>query len=323
MNRRQVTVLLAALAAGMSSGAWAEQYPVRTVKLVVPNPPGGGTDLVARIVAERLSALWGHTAIVENKPGGGGNIGAQSVARAKPDGYTLFAGYGGVMTVNQYLYKNLGFDPAKDLRPITLSASAAYVVAVHPGVPAKSLSELVALVKASPGKFSWASTAVGTQDHIGGELLQYVTGMKMTHVPYKGGAEGLLDVVAGRIPVNYVTIPTSIAQVQQGGLRALAVTGAERSALLPEVPTVAEAGAPGAENLTWFGLWAPAGTPDAIVKQISEDVRKVLAPADAREQLSKGGFSPQPMTPDEFGAFVLKEREKYGRIVGSLGLEKQ
>ena len=323
MNRRLAIWLLAAVAAGMPFSAHAEQYPAHTVKLIVPNPPGGGTDLVARIVAERLSTLWGQSVVVENKPGGGGNIGAQFVVRAKPDGYTLFAGYGGVLTVNEYLYKSLGFDPAKDLKPITLTASAAYVVAVNPAAPAKSLTELIALVKASPGKFSWASTAVGTQDHIGGELLQYVTGMKMTHVPYKGGAEGLLDVVAGRVPVNYVTIPTSIAQVQQGGLRALAVTGSERSPLLPDVPTVAEAGAPGAENLAWFGLWAPAGTPEALVRQISEDVRKALAPDDAKAQLKKGGFSPRPMTPEEFDAFVKAEREKYGKVVSSLGIEKQ
>ncbi len=320
MLQRLLAVLTLAL---LGAGAAAQTFPDRPLRSIVPVSPGGGTDITARLVAERLGALWGQPIVVENKPGAGGNLAAQFVARAKPDGYTLFAGHGGVLTINEFLFKDLGFDPHKDLEPITLVASVPFVIAVHPDFPARNLQELIALLKASPGKYFWASTAVGTPDHLGGELFQSVTGTKMNHVPFKGGADGMKEVIGGRIPIDYVTVATSKAQVDAGALRALAVTSSQRSPMLPNVPTVAEAGAPGAEMVTWFALWAPAGTPLALREKIAGDVRKVLDTPEAREKFAGYGFTPQPMAPAEFDDYVKKERAKFGKLIGAIGLQKE
>jgi tripartite-type tricarboxylate transporter receptor subunit TctC len=322
MLRQFAAVMLAVLTIAIGN-AGAQAFPDRPLRSIVPVSPGGGTDITARLIAERLGALWGQPILVENRTGAGGNLAAQLVARAKPDGYTIFAGHGGVLTINEFLFKDLGFDPHKDFDPVTLVATVPYIIAVHPDFPARTLKELIAILKAEPGKYFWASTAVGTPDHLGGELFQEVTGTKMTHVPFKGGADGLKEVISGRIPINYVTVVTSKAQVDAGRLRALAVTSTTRSPLLPNVPTVAEAGAPGAELFTWFAMWVPGGTPLPVREKMASDVKKLFEDQEFKEKFLSYGFTPQPMTPAEFDAFVKKERAKFGTLIGKLGLQKE
>jgi tripartite-type tricarboxylate transporter receptor subunit TctC len=315
--------LALSVVAGTAWGQSAQSFPNKTVRSIVPNPPGGGTDIIARLMAERLTQLWGQTVVVENKPGAGGNIGGQAAARSKPDGYTIFSSHGGVSTVNEFLFKDMGFDSHTDLVPVTLVATSAFLIAVNPTVPANSLKELLDMLRKDPGKYRWASTYVGTLDHLGGELLQQMTNTKMTHVPYRGAPEGMLDVVAGRVPIDYVSVVTSMPQIQAGKMRPLAVTSKERHPSWPDVPTVAEQGVPGYEVLTWFGIWVPKGTPDDIRDKIAADVRKILEMPETKEKLAKDGFFPHPMTPAEFDAYVKGEREKYGKLITSLGLEKQ
>ena len=313
------------LAFVMTDGAFAQtdNYPSKTIRLIVPAPTGGGTDISARVFGQKISEYLGQQVIDENKSGASGNIGSQMVARAKPDGYTLLATFGGTITINPHLFNNLGFDPEKDLTPVAQFSSAPYFLVINPTVPVKSIKELIAMAKAQPG-LMWASTAPGAPDHLAGELFRKMANVDITNVPYKGGAEAVLDIIAGRIPFGFLTIPTTRAHVLAGKLIPLGVSGSKRSALAPDVPTIDEAGLPGYKVLTWFGLWAPAGTPPAVVAKLHAAIQKASDSADVKERLTSIGLELAPSnSPAEFGKFVASELKQYGELISSIGIKKQ
>ena len=318
--RAVLIALLLAAPAGVSAQA---AYPERTVRFVVSASAGGGTDIIARLVAQQLHALWGQPVIVENKAGAAGNLSAQLVARSQPDGYTLFVTFGGVLTINPFLFKEMGFDPDKDFVPVTVLASAPYLMLVNPSaVPAKTVKEFIDFAKAQPAKLNWASTNKGSPDHLAGELFSIMTGIPMNHIPYRGAADALLDVLGGRVPLGYFSIPSSLTHVKAGKLAALGVSDTTRSLLLPEVPTISEAGLPGYEMQTWFAVWAPAGTPAPVVEKLYSGIRTVLEDETVRKRLIESGYRPGGSPPAEFAKFVKAETEKYGKIIKTIGLEK-
>jgi tripartite-type tricarboxylate transporter receptor subunit TctC len=323
MKRLLTAFALSAALIGLGQPAHAQEFPNETVRLIVTASPGGGTDQIARLFGSKLQEMWGQSVVVENKSGGGGNIGAQFVARSKPDGHTLLVSFGGVITINPYLYNELGYDPIKDLTPVTLLATAPYVLAVNPEVvPSKTVQEFIQYLKSRPNELSWASTAKGSPDHLSGELFQQMSGTKMTHIPYKGGMEGLLDVIGGRVQLGFFTIPTALPHIQSGKLRALGSSDTKRVPLLPDVPTIDESGLKGYEVLTWYGVWAPAGTPDAVVQKIHADLKKVLESEEVSKRLRDMGYDPKGLGSAEFAKFISNESQKYGKIIDAAGLEK-
>jgi tripartite-type tricarboxylate transporter receptor subunit TctC len=298
-------------------------YPDRTIRFVVSASAGGGTDIIARLVAQQLNALWGQPVIVENKTGGAGNLAAQFVARSQPDGYTLFVTFGGVLTINPFLFKEIGFDPDKDFVPVTVLASAPYLMLINPTViPAKTVKEFIAYAKVQPEKPNWGGMTKGSPDHLAGELFSIMTGIPMNHIPYRGASDALLDVLGGRVPFGYFSIPSSLAHVKAGKLLALGVSDTVRSPLLPEVPTISEAGLPGYEMQTWFAIWAPAGTPALVVDKLYSGVKTVLQNEAVQKQLIERGYKPGGAPPVEFAKFVKTETDKYGKIIKTIGLEK-
>ncbi len=297
-------------------------YPDRTIRFIVSASAAGGTDIIARLVAQQLNALWNQPVIVENRTGGGGNISAQFVARSQPDGYTLFVTFGGILTINPFLFKELGFDPDKDFIPITSLASSAFVMSVNPSVPAKTVNEFIAYAKSKqPTKLNWASTNKGSPDHLSGELFSLMSGVPMNHIPYRGGADALLDILGDRVPMGYISIPAALAHFRAGKLIPLGVTNNARSPLLPEVPAISEA-LPDFNVQTWFGVWAPAGTPPAVVEKIYAGIKEVLQTEAVRQKLVANGYTPGGAPSAEFGKFVKDETGKYGKIIQSIGLEK-
>jgi tripartite-type tricarboxylate transporter receptor subunit TctC len=318
--RAALTGLALAIAAAVSAQT---NYPERTIRFVVSASAGGGTDIIARLVGQQLNALWGQPVIVENRAGGAGNISAQFAARSQPDGYTLFVSFGGVLVINPFLFKEMGFDPDKDFVPVTLLASAPYLLLVNPGaIQAKTIAELITFAKAQPAPLNWGSTNKGSPDHLAGELFSIMTGIPMNHIPYKGAADALLDVLGGRVPLGYFSIPSSLNHVKAGKLVALGVSDTARSPLLPEVPTIAEAGLPGYEMQTWFAVWAPAGTQAPVVEKLYFGIRTVLENDGVRKKLIESGYRPGGLPPAEFAKFVKTETEKYGKIIKTIGLEK-
>jgi tripartite-type tricarboxylate transporter receptor subunit TctC len=297
-------------------------FPERTVRLIVPASAGGGNDIIARLVGQRLNNMWGQPVVVENKTGGAGNIAGQFVARARPDGYTLLVTFGGVITINPYLFNQMGFDPDKDLTPVTTLATTPYVLAVNPKmVAARSVKDFIDYVKASPAPASWASTGKGSPDHLAGELFAILADVKMNHIPYKGGADALLDVLGDRVPFGFFTIPTSQSYLNAGQLLPLGISDKKRSQLLPNVSVLQDT-LPGYEVLTWYGIWAPAGTPPDIVNKIQADVKKVLELDEIKQRLAQGGFDPAGDTPAQFAALIKNESQKYGRIISRIGIQK-
>lgn len=317
-----VVTILVSLAGAPASAQQA--YPERIVRLVVSSSPGGGTDIVARIVAAELSTLWGQTVVVENRAGAGGNIAAQAVVRSRPDGYNLLVAYSGVLTTNRFLYTNPGFDAEKDLVPVSLLATGAYIMVANPEqTQVRSVQALVAQLKAEqPKNMMWASAAKGSSEQLAGELFSQTIGVPMTNVSYKGAADALMDVVAGRVPVGIFSIPTAISHLRAGKLVPLGVTDSRRAPLLPDVPTLAEAGLSGFEARAWFGVWAPAGTQQAIIDKFQVGVRTVLANPAIAKRLAEGGFDPGTMTTLEFDQFVRSETQKYEKVINKIGLQK-
>jgi tripartite-type tricarboxylate transporter receptor subunit TctC len=299
-------------------------YPDRTIRFIVSASAGGGTDIIARLVAQQLNALWNVPVIVENRTGASGNLSAQHVARSAPDGTTLFVTFGGVLTINPHLFKELGYDPDKDFIPITSLASAPYLLTVNPdAVPSRTVKDFIAYAKAKqPEKLNWASTNKGSPDHLSGELFSMMAGVPMNYIPYRGASDALLDVLGGRVPLGYFSIPASLSHVRAGKLVPLGLSDRARSPLLPDVPTIAEAALPGYEVLTWFAAWAPAGTPQPVIDKIYSGISTVLQNAGVRQKLVDGGYTPGGEPPAEFAKFVKVETEKYGRIIRTIGLEK-
>jgi tripartite-type tricarboxylate transporter receptor subunit TctC len=299
------------LAAAQSPPPW----PARTVTLIVPFAAGGTTDIVARLVGARLARTWGQSVVVENRPGAGGNIGGAVVAKAAPDGYTLLVPSGSILTVNPYLYQDMGFDARKDLAPITSMASGPMIVVVHPSVPAKTLRELIDHAKANPGTVNMGSAGIGSQVHMAGEGFADAAGIDVKHVPYKGEALAYNDLIGGQIQLIVGNIAAASGFARAGKLRALAVTSKERSKMLPEVPTAEEAGLPGFESTGWFGLMAPAGTPNAIVDRIQADTARVLADPEVQTALATQGMTAIGSTPAEMAAQIAEESKKWSRVV--------
>jgi tripartite-type tricarboxylate transporter receptor subunit TctC len=305
-----------ALAAPLS--VLAQTWPSRPVKLVVPYPPGGPTDIVARVVAERLASQTGQSFIVDNRPGAGGNIGAEMVAKAPADGYTLLIATT-AHAINMSLFKNLGYDVQRDFAAVSLLTQGPLVLVVNPAFPAKSVADLIAMAKAKPKSVSFASSGNGQSTHLAAELFASMAGAPMTHVPYKGSAPALNDLIAGQVPVMFDTMLSSMPHVKAGQLRALAVTGAQRSPIAPDLPTLAESGLPGYQVYAWNGLLAPAATPAAVVSRISQELKTALAQPALQQKFSAQGFAATWTSPADATAFVHAEVEKWSRTVQESG----
>ena len=318
--------LLVAGASALAAAAWpwpgwAQQaYPNKPVRLVVPFVAGGATDIVARLVAQKLSAAWGQSIVVENRGGAGGNIGAEAVAKSPPDGYTILVTSGSIVTVNPHMYKKMPFDARKDLMPITNLASGPQVLVVNNSVPARNLREFIALARAKPGQMNFGSAGIGSQVHMAAESFIYAAGIDAQHIPYKGEAVAYTDLVGGQVQFMVGNIAGAAAHISAGRIRALGVTSARRSSMLADVPTLAEAGLAGFENTGWFGFMAPAGTPRAIIDKIHVDTAKVLADPEVREKLTQQGMVAVGNTPSDFAADIAVEFERWSKVVAARNL---
>jgi tripartite-type tricarboxylate transporter receptor subunit TctC len=318
MPRLPANSLLAA-ATLAAAGAAAQPYPAKPVRIVVGVPPGGTTDVVARLVGQKLAEQMGQQVIIDNRGGAGGNIGADLVAKSPPDGYTLFLATIGTMTINPHLYRKMPFDTLRDFAAIAQLTSMPQVLALHPSVPARSLRELVALGKANPGKLNFASGGSGTAIHLAGELFKAMTGVQMEHIAYKGSAPAMTDLLGGQVSLMFDQIVTAMPHVQTGRLRALGVTTARRSAIAPDLPTLAESGLPSYEIATWHGLLAPAGTPAEIVTRLAGETAKALQATDVRDKFASQGVDAVSGTPDQFAAFMRSELGKWAKVVKASG----
>ena len=321
LRRQLVSALIGAAAFGVAAtpAIAADKYPSKPVTIIVPFSAGGTTDILARIVGVKLGETLGETVIIDNRPGAGGNIGAAMVAKAKPDGYTLLMGTVGTHAINQTLYPKLNFDPIKDFAPLTRVANLPNLLVVHPSVPAKNVQELIAYAKANPGKLNFGSSGNGSSIHLSGELFKNMTGIDMQHVPYKGSAPAVTDLLGGQISMMFDNMPSAIQHEKSGKLRPLAVTTAKRSPALPNVPTIAESGVKGYEATSWFGLLAPAGTPPAIINRLNADLVKILAMPDVKKQMAEQGAEAYSETPAAFAGFIKTETAKWAKVVKASG----
>ncbi|MGZ5118419.1 MAG: tripartite tricarboxylate transporter substrate binding protein [Burkholderiales bacterium] len=313
-----ISALAALLALAAPAALAAEQvteYPLRPIRLVVPFVAGGSTDIIARVVGQKLAEQWGRQVVVDNRGGANGVIGMEIVARAAPDGYTLVLGYIANLGTAQALNPKLPYDPVKDYAPISHIASAPSIGVIHPGVPAKNLQELVAIARAKPEAISFGSAAVGSMGHLSGELINRMAGVRMQHVPYKGGGQAIIDVVAGQIPLVIIGMTPATPHVRAGRLRAIFTTGAKRSFAFPEVPTVAEQGFPGFAADAWYGLLAPARTPRPIVDKLHAEVVRIVKLRDAKDRLANVGFEIVGSTPEEFSKLIRDEIPKWNKVV--------
>ena len=312
-----LVIAAAALVAPLPAAAQA--YPTKPVRMVVPFPPGGSLDIAGRLIAQKLSEAWGQTVVVENKPGAGGNIGTDLVAKSPPDGYTILLGALSTHAVNPSLYKTMPYDAAKDFAPITLIAVTPNVLVVNAASPVNNVKEFIAYAKANPGKLSFGSGSNGSAGHLAGELFKVETGTDAVHVPFKGGAPATQALLAGDTQFMFDNLANAMAQVKAGKLKALAVTTAKRSPLAPDLPTMAEAGLPGFDISTWYGFFAPAGTPPAIVAKWNADVTKILNSPDVRAKFVADGAEPSPNTPEQFAQMIATELAKYAKLVKASG----
>jgi tripartite-type tricarboxylate transporter receptor subunit TctC len=302
----------------LGTGIAHAQYPAKPVRLIVPFPPGGGTDAMARVLAPKLAEGLGQQVVIENRGGAGATIGTELAAKAAPDGYTLF-----LMTitnaVSMSLYPNLKFDLVRDFAPVTKLATTPHVLVVHPSLPAKTVKELVAVAKARPGAIVYSSSGTGSVSHLAGEYFGFLTGTRMLHVPYKGGGPSVTALISGEVAVGFATMPSVLAQVKSGRLRAIAMTTAQRSPALPQVPTIAEAGIANYDVGSWYGLSVPAGTSREIVTRLHDVTHKLLAQQDVKDRLAGNGFEVLVSTPEQFGEFVRVEVERWAKVVKASG----
>ena len=303
-------VLLTALA----TSAFAQGYPTKPAKVIVPYPPGGPTDIVARVVSQKLSEQMGQQFIVENRPGAGGNIGAEAVAKSPADGYTLLVATT-AHAINPSLFKNLGYNLTKDFAPVSLLTSGPLVIVANPSVPAKNVKELIAMGKAKPGSLNYASSGNGQSTHLSAELFATMAGIKMNHIPYKGSAPALTDVMGGQASLMFDTMLSAMPHVKNGKLKAIAVTSAARSPAAPDVPTVAESGLPGYEAIAWNGLLVPAGTPGDVVAKLNAELKKALDAPDVKDRFSAQGFGAAWNTREAFAKFIQSELDKWAKVV--------
>ena len=318
------TLSLAVLAAGtLALAPFAAQaqaaFPSKALTIVVPFSAGGTTDILARVVGQYIAKDLGQPVIIDNRPGAGGDIGAQMVARAAPDGYTLLMGTVGTHAINQSLYKKMAFDPIKDFAPITRVALVPNLLVANPSQPYKNVKELIAYAKANPGKINFASSGSGTSIHLSGEMFQQMAGVEMQHIPYKGSAPALTDLLGGQTAIMFDNMPSVIGHVKAGKLRPLAVTTPQRSPALPDVPTIAEAGVPGYSATSWFGLLAPAGTPAPVIAKLNASVLKALQDPEVKKKMAEQGAEPNGEKPEQFAEFIRSETAKWGQTVKKSG----
>jgi tripartite-type tricarboxylate transporter receptor subunit TctC len=310
---------LALVAVVLGTPAHAQDYPNRPITLVVPYAAGGGNDLFARIASEKMSRTLGQQIVIENRPGAGGSTATRAVAKAAPDGYTLVIGGTGTLAVNPTLYQNVGYDPRKDFAPVGLIGTSALVVLVNPNLPARSIPELIALAKKEPGKLNYASAGVGSGIHLGTALFEMMAGVKLTHVPYRGSAPALTDLIGGHVSIYFSSLPPAVGLVGEGKVRALAVTSLKRSEIFPNLPTVAEAGVPGFEAVLHYGIVAPAGTPRPIIDKLSAALREAVSAPDTKERMAKDGTEPLLSTPEEYATDIDREEIKWSAVVKQSG----
>jgi tripartite-type tricarboxylate transporter receptor subunit TctC len=315
--------LAAIVVCGTSTMTYAQTYPAKNVRLIAPFPPGGTTDVLSRLVAQKLSDTLGRQVIVENRPGAGGNIGHEFAAKTPPDGYNLVMSSNAALVTNPFLYKRLGFDPLNDFSPIAIVAKAGQVLAVHPSVPARNVKELIALAKANPGKLNFGSGGRGTPAHVAGEIFKSVTGINIVHVPYKGGVLAVMDTVAGQVEMTFADMAPAVPQIKAGKLRALAVTTDERSEALPDVPTMVQAGVKGSSPQTWWALLSPKGTPPAIITRLNTDLAQILKLPDVQERYATLGILPAHSTPDQVLEAVKRETAAMGKVLKAAGVEPE
>ena len=319
--KRISALCLAMIVATFAVFANAQAWPSKPIKWIVPFAPGGTTDILARTVGDKLAIALGVPVVIENKPGAGGGVGADFTAKAAPDGYTIMGGTISTHAINASLYKDLPYDPVKDFVAITMIARVPNMLVVNPDVPAKNVAELIALMKANPGKYTFASSGNGTSQHLSGELFKAMAGVEMQHIPYKGSPPALQDVVAGQVTMTFDNITTAWPLAKGGKLRALAVTTAKRASIAPDVPTLAESGLTGYEVGSWQGVFAPAGTPPEIVKRLNAEIVKIINQPDVKEKLVSLGAEPVANTSEEFGALVKAEVTKWADVVKKSGAQ--
>jgi len=319
---RSAAAVVAALFAATAFGQHAANtYPNRPLRIIVTFPPGGPTDIIARAVGQKLAEAWGQPVVVDNRPGAGGNIGTDLAAKSAPDGYTLVLSNFGPLAISPFVYSKLPYDPLKDLTPITMAATSWFFVVTNPAVPAMTLKELIALAKAKPGQLAFSSSGNASPSHLAGALFQSSAGIKLIHVPYKGGAPAVSAVIGGEVQIAIESPPPIVPQVKAGKLRALGAARANRSPLLPDVPTVSEAGLPGFEVGSWYGFHAPAGTPKAVIDKLHAEMVKAMNTPEMRERFANVGAETIANTPAQYGAFVEAELKKWGAVIKAAGVK--
>ncbi len=319
MNRRHVLCAVVAIAAGFAAlPATGQGYPAKTIRYIVPFPPAGATDILARWVAEKISPALGQTVVVENRPGAAGGVGTDLVAKSPADGYTILMATA-AQAVSETLYVKQPFSFARDLTGVALVARVPNVMEVHPSVPARTVKEFIALAKARPGQINFASSGSGTTIHMSGELFKMLAGVDIVHVPYKGSAQAITDLIAGHVSVMWDNLPASMPYLKAGRLRAVAITTAQRYSGLPDLPTVAESGVPGYEASSWFGVAAPAATPREAVARLNAEINRAINLPDMKERFAQQGATPSPGTPEDFNAWIRSEITKWGKVVKASG----
>jgi tripartite-type tricarboxylate transporter receptor subunit TctC len=324
LNRFHALALAAVVGIGLASSPLsAQEFPARPVTIIVPQPPGGGADIISRIIGEQLSKQLGQPFVIENRTGAGTVVGTAAAATAAPDGYTLLAGLNSNMAVNPSLFAKLSYDPIRDFTPVGMLAEFPFVLVVSNNFPVHSVKELIALAKSKPGEINYASAGNGTGQHLSMELFKLMAGVNLTHVPYRGAAPAYTDVISGQTPVFFDNLASALGQIKGGTVRALAVTGKERSSLVPDVPTVAKSGVPGYENYVWFGLWAPKKTPQPIVEKMYAQIRKGLADPAVKDRIAKDAGVPMDMPLAAIDPFVKAEIAKWADVIKRAGISVQ
>jgi tripartite-type tricarboxylate transporter receptor subunit TctC len=315
------SIALAIWTLGTAGVAMAQAFPSKPIRLLVPSTPGGSVDTLARSIGPRLSERWGQQVVVENRAGAGGAIAAEATAKSPPDGYTLMLGTIASLAANLSLQKKLPYDPVKDFAPVTLVATQNLMLLIHPSVPAKSVRELVRFAKSQPGKLTFGSAGNGTGSHLSGELFKQLAGIDIVHIPYKGVAPGLVDLIAGQISINIPSILSALPHAQSGRARALAVTGSARTRAAPELPTMQEAGIKGYESMTWYGIVSPIGTPPEVVNRISAEIAAIVRQPETHDRFSREGADPVGSTPQDFARFMQSEIEKWRKVIRAAGIQ--
>jgi tripartite-type tricarboxylate transporter receptor subunit TctC len=323
MQRRTLvrTVIAAAVLGALPGAVHAQAWPSKPITYIVPFPPGGTTDVLARIIGQKLGAALGTTIVVENKPGAGGNVGSEFVAKAAPDGYTILGGTISSHAINVSLYPKLPYDPVTSFQPITLIGTNPNILVVNASSPYKSVQDVTAALKAKPGSLSYASAGNGTSQHLSAELYKYLAGVDMVHIPYKGSGPAIQDVIGGQVPMMFDTSVVAGPHIEGGRLRALAVTSAKRASAFPNVPTMAESGVPGYDVVSWQAIFAPAGTPKPIVDRLHAELAKILKDPEVQDRLAKLGLDPSGMTPAELAAFQKTEIDKWAKVIKAANIK--